>query len=113
MCVWGGRGGVMDRHVIARYRPTPVPDPNKPSPASDAPRGPGFDDAMSQIESIIESIESGELGLEESIAAYERAATLMKGCRDHLRAAELRVEEITAMLQDNAPDASRSEPGEP
>ena len=56
---------------------------------------PGFEEALSEVESIIERIEAGEIGLEESIAAYERGAGLIKRCRGLLDAAERRISELT------------------
>lgn len=82
--------------------PGPADSPEQP----DRSEPPGFEEAIGEIETLIESIESGELGLDASIRAYERAAQLMKGCRGQLRAAELRVEEIGELM---AEDASESE----
>jgi len=54
---------------------------------------------MQELESLIERIESGEIGLEESIKAYERGVDLIKGCRGVLGAAEQRIEELSKKLQ--------------
>lgn len=68
------------------------------SPPGDQER-PDFDASMDAIESIIEQIESGELTLEEQLAAYERGARLLKQCRGLLDVAEQRVEQIDAELE--------------
>ncbi|MEO0513045.1 MAG: exodeoxyribonuclease VII small subunit [Planctomycetota bacterium] len=81
------------------------PTPSSSTPADAAPADRPFDETMGEVESIIESIESGELGLEDSIKAYERAAGLMKKCRTMLHAAELKVEEINALLRDDQDQA--------
>ncbi len=65
----------------------------KPSPKK-ASEKPDFDASMAEIEALIEQIESGSIGLEEQLAAYERGAGLLKGCRSLLDAAQRRVEEI-------------------
>ncbi|MFI4871208.1 MAG: exodeoxyribonuclease VII small subunit [Phycisphaerales bacterium JB061] len=57
-----------------------------------------FEESMQELESLIERIESGEIGLEESIKAYERGVDLIKGCRGVLGAAEQRVEELSQKL---------------
>jgi len=58
-----------------------------------------FEGSMQELEALIERIESGEIGLEESIKAYERGVDLIKGCRGVLGAAEQRVEELSKKLQ--------------
>jgi exodeoxyribonuclease VII small subunit len=60
--------------------------------------GPSFEDALAQVESIIEQIESGEVGLEESLSAYERGVGLINLCRDRLDKAQQRVEDLTKKL---------------
>ena len=58
-----------------------------------------FEDALAQIEGIIERIESGEVGLEQSLAEYERGVTLINHCRGKLDAARQKVEDLTRKLQ--------------
>ncbi|MFA5539742.1 MAG: exodeoxyribonuclease VII small subunit, partial [Gemmobacter sp.] len=52
--------------------------------------------AMAELESVVKSLESGEVALEQSIALYERGAALKAHCDAKLRAAEERVEMIRA-----------------
>ena len=52
----------------------------KPSKAS-APASLSFEQAAAELESIIERIESGEIGLEESLAQRKRGEVLLKRCR--------------------------------
>jgi exodeoxyribonuclease VII small subunit len=82
--------------------------PDKPTPPAptDAPPA-DFESAVAQIEKIIERIESGEIGLEESIAQYETGVNLIRRCRQVLDRAEQRVEELTGQMQD---EAVRSQP---
>ncbi|MBX3376765.1 MAG: exodeoxyribonuclease VII small subunit [Phycisphaeraceae bacterium] len=54
---------------------------------------------MTQLEEIIERIESGEIGLEKSISEYERGVGLIRRCREVLERAEQRVEELTSQMQ--------------
>ncbi len=68
---------------------------------------PGFETRMDELEALIERIESGEIGLEESIKAYERGVELIRGCREVLGQAEQRVEELSRKLQQ---DPSGDEP---
>lgn len=55
----------------------------------------GFEVCLERIESIIERIEMGECGLEDSLAEYERGVKLLKRCREMLKTAEQRVEELS------------------
>ena len=55
-----------------------------------------FEQALEELETIIERIEQGEIGLEESLAQYRRGAALLKRCRGILDTAEQQVEELTA-----------------
>jgi exodeoxyribonuclease VII small subunit len=55
-----------------------------------------FEDAISELESIIEQIESGRCGLEECIAQYERGMKLVGSCQSILGAVQQRIAELTA-----------------
>ncbi|MBV6274180.1 exodeoxyribonuclease VII small subunit [Alcaligenaceae bacterium CGII-47] len=57
----------------------------------------GFEAALAQLEALVERMEGGELGLDESIAAYERGAALARVCQQRLDAAEHQV----SVLQGN------------
>lgn len=50
-----------------------------------------FETALAALEQIVRDMESGELPLEESIAAYRRGAELLKHCRHLLADAEQQV----------------------
>jgi len=47
---------------------------------------------MAELESIVQSMESGRLSLEESLAAYQRGAVLLKHCQGALAAAEQKIQ---------------------
>jgi exodeoxyribonuclease VII small subunit len=49
---------------------------------------------MEQLESIVEKLEAGEVGLEQTLSEYERGRALFVRCRDVLERAEQRVEEL-------------------
>jgi exodeoxyribonuclease VII small subunit len=51
-----------------------------------------FEDALSNLESIVEKLESGELSLEESLAAFEDGIRLSRICSKQLDAAEKKIE---------------------
>lgn len=56
----------------------------------------GFEDAVAELESIIERIDSGEVGLEASLDAYRRGAALVRRCRAILDSAQQEIERISA-----------------
>lgn len=58
------------------------------------PRNLKFEDAMSRLESIVDSMESGEIGIEESVGKYEEAMELAAHCRKILDEAEMRIQKI-------------------
>ncbi|RJP34445.1 MAG: exodeoxyribonuclease VII small subunit [Phycisphaerales bacterium] len=53
-----------------------------------------FEEALEQLESIARQIESGQIGLEDSIARYEEGMGLIRHCREVLARAEMRIQKI-------------------
>ena len=53
-----------------------------------------FEDALKELEAIVQELESGQAPLETSIERYERGAALKTHCEKRLEAARLRVEKI-------------------
>ena len=53
-----------------------------------------FEKSMQQLEKIVSQMESGELGLEESLERFEQGIRLAKTCQDTLANAEMRVEQL-------------------
>ncbi|BCI68016.1 MAG: exodeoxyribonuclease VII small subunit [Acetobacter sp.] len=53
-----------------------------------------FEDALTELERIVRSLEGGQLKLEEAITSYERGAALRAHCESKLREAEERVQAI-------------------
>lgn len=53
-----------------------------------------FEDAMAELESIVESMERGEARLDDAITAYERGAALKQHCETRLREAQDKIEKI-------------------
>lgn len=54
----------------------------------------GFEEAIEELEGIVEALEDGELPLEEAMERFERGLGLVSVCRGKLERAELRVEEL-------------------
>jgi exodeoxyribonuclease VII small subunit len=55
-----------------------------------------FEQAFSQLEEIVERLESAELSLDESVALFERGQTLAAQCAKLLESAELKVKQLAA-----------------
>ena len=76
----------------------------KTTPAQDTSPVADFEQSMQSLEDLVARMESGEMTLEESLAAYERGVGLYRHCQTALEQAELRVR----LLSDPAnPDDSR------
>jgi exodeoxyribonuclease VII small subunit len=53
-----------------------------------------FEKSLQRLEKIVNNMESGELGLEESLAQFENGIKLARTCQDTLANAEFRVEQL-------------------
>jgi exodeoxyribonuclease VII small subunit len=53
-----------------------------------------FEQALSQLEKLVDDLESGELSLEDSIKAFEKGIELSRLCRQKLEKAEDRVKKL-------------------
>lgn len=51
---------------------------------------------MRRVEQIVESIEQGKVGLEDSIKQFEEGMKLIQQCRDILGDAELKIQKLQA-----------------
>lgn len=54
-----------------------------------------FEKAVAELEALIDRIEQGEIGLEESLRQFKRGDALVRRCRTILDAAELQVRELS------------------
>ena len=71
-----------------------------------------FERALEELEEIVARMEDGKLPLEESLAAYQRGAELLKFCEGKLTAAQARIAILEGNeLRDLA--AGRDVPGDP
>jgi exodeoxyribonuclease VII small subunit len=64
--------------------------PPKKAPADAAT--PSFEEALVQLEGIVDRLEDGELELEQALLAFEDGVRLSRQCAAQLDAAEQRVE---------------------
>jgi len=68
-----------------------------------------FEEAMQRLEAIVAAMESGQIGIEESLAKYEEAMELAAHCRQILDRAEQRIQKV----QLEAGGQARTVPFEP
>lgn len=66
-----------------------------------------FEAAMSELETVVSQLESGNVPLEESIKLYERGDELKKHCEKKLAEAEEKVAQIT-LNADGQPTGTKS-----
>ena len=64
---------------------------------------PTFEESLASLEAIVAKLESGELGLGESLEAYEQGIGQRKACHRQLTAAERRVEILAGIDSDGNP----------
>ncbi|WP_142415774.1 exodeoxyribonuclease VII small subunit [Bartonella massiliensis] len=62
-----------------------------------------FEQALKQLEVIVEKLERGDVPLEQSIDIYERGEALKKHCEKLLKVAEAKVEKIQ-LSQEGSPE---------
>ena len=53
-----------------------------------------FEDAMKELEALVQKMERGDLRLEESLQVFERGIALAQQCRKSLETAELKVQNL-------------------
>lgn len=57
-------------------------------PAAKSPSPANFEDALTELESLVKTLEQGDMALEASLAAYQRGVSLLRYCQEKLGAAE-------------------------
>jgi len=55
---------------------------------------PDFESALAELEKLVETMESGEQSLEETLAAFQKGIELTRSCQEGLKAAEQKVEQL-------------------
>ena len=62
-----------------------------------------FEEALAELESIVDTLEKGDLTLEQSLAAFERGVKLTRTCQKALDKAEQKVRILTEKSVDAEP----------
>jgi exodeoxyribonuclease VII small subunit len=74
-----------------------------PSAAPDAAAAPPFETAIKRLNEIVQSLERGDLPLEESLRLFEEGVQLSRVSQQRLDAAEKRVEQLLAVDEQGRP----------
>ena len=62
-----------------------------------------FEDALRELETIVTSLENGDVSLDDAIAAFERGTALKAHCQARLEEARMKVEQIRLPADDTRP----------
>src|SRR5947199_1956229 len=62
-----------------------------------------FEQALAELEKIVRELEDGKIGLEESLARYEKGVGLLRRCYGQLRQVEQRIMELVGQDADGQP----------
>ena len=71
-----------------------MPKPAKAPAPSDKSNDLSFEDALKQLESLVEEMESDELPLENLLTHYEQGTKLAAVCQKKLAEAELKIQKL-------------------
>jgi exodeoxyribonuclease VII small subunit len=62
-----------------------------------------FEQSLAELDRIVKELEDGRIGLEDSLACYEKGVGLIKQCYAQLRQAEQRILLLTGTEGDDQP----------
>ena len=63
-----------------------------------------FEEALKELESIVNGLESGDVSLDDAITAFERGTLLKAHCQARLEEARMKIEEIRVPVDGSPPD---------
>ena len=69
-----------------------------------------LEQAMARIEQILQTLDSGQGSLDESLALFEEGTALVHFCNEKLQQAKLRVKEVMAKNESNESEEDLSKP---
>jgi exodeoxyribonuclease VII small subunit len=67
---------------------------------SDSKPAPSFEDGIKRLSDIVQTLERGDLPLEESLRLFEEGVTLSRASQERLDSAQKRVEELLGFERD-------------
>ena len=63
-------------------------------------RGVKFEKALDELEQLVDSMEEGDLSLEESLKAFEKGVKLSRECQEALQVAEQKIQVLMGQSDD-------------
>ncbi len=60
---------------------------------------PDFETALAELETLVDTLEQGDINLEESLKLFERGVSLTRHCQTSLKEAE---QKVTILLEQNS-----------
>ena len=60
-----------------------------------------FEEAMKELERLVDSLDKGDVSLDEAIAAYDRGSQIKDHCQKKLNEAKMKVETIQSSGESN------------
>ena len=63
-------------------------------PMTNKQKKPNFEEAIHELEALVNALESGDVPLEESLAVFEKGIKLTRECQQHLNTAEQKVQQL-------------------
>ena len=70
----------------------------------ETPQRLSFEEALNELEALVDRMERGDLSLEESLQSFERGIELTRTCQQALSAAEQKVEILSSRDPDAQPE---------
>ena len=71
-----------------------MPNHSKGAGPNSPAKNPPFEQALQNLESVVEAMEADDLPLETLLAKYEEGAQLVKICQEKLAEAELKIQQL-------------------
>lgn len=68
-----------------------------------------FEEALNELDEIVEKLENADIPLEDGILSHERADQLRRHCEKKLASAKLKIEKIISDNEDDEPVAEEVE----
>jgi exodeoxyribonuclease VII small subunit len=80
--------------------------PGAAAPLGGRPEAASFEEALEELDRIVEALEDGQISLDAALSLYERGVRLTKRCQEVLDSAELRVQRLRVETRIEAGAAS-------
>lgn len=81
--------------------------------AANSPQPPSFEVALAELGDLVSRLESGSLGLSDSITAYERGVALLRRLHEELAVAEVKVGTLVRIDEQGRPVLAPAETPQP